>query len=65
MILRKPNKRDTFLRPYYLISLLNCLGKVLEKRGQRRLALLIADTIPKQQLGGRKNLSIVDTPANR
>ncbi len=63
MILKKPNKRKTFSRPYYLISLLNCLGKVLEKRVQRRLALLTVDTIPKQQFGKRKGLSIADTPA--
>ena len=63
VILRKPNKPETLARSYRPITLLNCLGKVLEKVIQRRLAALTADTIPKQQFGGRNGFSTVDALA--
>ena len=63
VILRKPNKPETLARSYRPITLLNCLGKVLEKVVQRRLASLTADIIPKQQFGGRNGFSTTDALA--
>ena len=63
VILRKPNKPETLARSYRPITLLNCLGKVLEKVVQKRLASLTADTIPKQQFGGRNGFSTADALA--
>ncbi len=47
VILTKPNKSEALARAYYPITLLNCLGKILDNVVERRLALLTADTISK------------------
>ena len=64
IILSKPNKPDyTIPKAYRVISLLNCLGKVLEKLFASRLAYLAntGNLLNSTQLGGRKQRSAVDT----
>ena len=62
-ILRKPNAPETLVRSYRLITLLNFLGKVLEKVFQRKSASLTVNTVPKQQFSGRNDFSTVDALA--
>ena len=51
VIPRKPNKSETLVRSSYRpVTLLNFLGKVLEKVVQR-IASLTANIIPKYQFG--------------
>ena len=64
IILKKLNKPDySSPKAYRIISLLNCLGKVLEKLFATRLSYL-ANTSPNllhtSQLGGRKQRSSID-----
>ena len=63
VILRKPNKPD-YSKPkaYRVISLLNCLGKVLERLVARRLGALAetTDLLHPSQLGGRQKKSAID-----
>ena len=64
IILSKPNKPDyTIPKAYRVISLLNCLGKVLEKLFASRLAYLAntGNLLNNTQLGGRKQCSAIDT----
>ena len=61
--LRKPNKPDySNPRAYRLITLLECLGKVLERIVARRLTFLAGEhnLIPPTQFGGRSNSSTED-----
>ncbi|KAF8828234.1 hypothetical protein HHX47_DHR4000457 [Lentinula edodes] len=61
--LRKPRKPDySKPRAYRLITLLECLGKVLEKIVARRLQYMASahNLIPAQQFGGRAGLSTTD-----
>jgi hypothetical protein len=60
MMLKKLNKPENLAKSYRPITLLNCLGKLLEKVVQKKLASLAADTIPKHQFGGRNGFSTVD-----
>lgn len=63
IILPKPNKPDyTIPKAYRVISLLNCLGKVLEKVYATRLAYLAntTDLLHPTQIGGRKQRSAID-----
>jgi hypothetical protein len=63
VMLKKPNKPENLARSYRPTTLLNCLGKLLEKVVQKRLASLAANTIPKYQFGGRNGFSAVDAIA--
>lgn len=61
--LRKPGKPDySNPRAYRLITLLECLGKILEKIVARRLTFLAGkhDLVPANQFGGRSNSSTTD-----
>ena len=61
--LRKPNKPDySNPRAYRLITLLECLGKVLERIVARRLTFLAGELnlVPPTQFGGRSNSSTDD-----
>ena len=61
--LRKPGKPDySNPRAYRLITLLECLGKVLEKVVARRLTFLAGkhDLVPSNQFGGRSHSSTSD-----
>jgi len=61
--LRKPNKPD-YSQPqaYCLITLLECLGKILEKIIARRLSYMVGryELIPGTQFEGRSNSSTID-----
>ncbi len=65
IILPKPQKPDyTIPKAYRVITLLNCLGKVLEKLYAKRLGHLANTTsrlLHNSQLGGRLQRSAVDT----
>ena len=59
--LRKPNKPDySNSRAYRLITLLECLGKVLERIVAQRLTFLAGDLnlVPPTQFGGRSNSNL-------
>lgn len=63
--LKKPGKPDysqPLARAYRLITLLECLGKVLEKVIAKRLTFLAGrlDLVPSNQFGGRSNSSTTD-----
>ena len=61
--LRKPNKPDySNPRAYRLITLLECLGKILERIVARRLTFLAGELnlVPPTQFGGRSNSSTDD-----
>lgn len=61
--LRKPNKQDYGNpRSYRLITLLECMGKVLERIVARRLTYLASryDLVPPNQFGGRASSSTSD-----
>ena len=60
----KPKKEDyTNLKSYRVITLLNCLGKVLEKILATRLSFLanIGSLLHHTQMGSRKQRSAIDT----
>ena len=69
ILLPKLGKRDYNIPKYYrIISLLNCLGKVLEKLFATRLSYLAniptsnsRNLLDSTQLGGRKQRSAIDT----
>ena len=65
IIIPKPSKPDYSIpKAYRVISLLNCLGKVLEKIFATRLGYLANTTarlLHNTQLGGRKQRSAIDT----
>jgi hypothetical protein len=63
--LKKPNKPDysnPLARAYRLITLLECLGKVLERIIAKRLTFIAGkyDLVPPNQFGGRSNSSTND-----
>jgi hypothetical protein len=63
VILPKPGKTDYSVpKAYRIISLLNCLGKVLEKIFANRLSYLANTTelLHNSQMGGRKQRSAID-----
>src|SRR5947207_7123246 len=62
-ILPKANKPDyKLLKAYYIITLLNCLGKITEKLVAKQLAYLceVYNLLHPEQLGGRQQRSAVD-----
>ena len=64
VILKKSGKRNPSTpRAYRIISLLNCLGKVIEKIVATRLAEIAenSDLLYFDQMGGRKEKSAIDT----
>ncbi len=64
IILPKPNKPDYSIpKAYRIISLLNCIGKVLEKVFANRLGYLanVESLLDDSQLGGRQQHSAIDT----
>ena len=55
--MEKPNKRDrTLVKSYRVISLLNCLGKVVEKLIAEKLFQFCEaqEKLHREQIGGRK-----------
>lgn len=60
VVLPKPGKDRSLPRSYRPITLLNTLGKVLEKVIQKRLAYLVEDKLPAEQYGGRPGYSAPD-----
>jgi len=63
IVFKKPNKPDyTQPRVYHLITLLECIGKLLEKVVARRLTYLTGqyNFISGSQFGGRANFSTSD-----
>ena len=57
VLLEKPNKRDrTLVKSYRVISLLNCLGKVVEKVVAKQLSDFceVNEKLHKGQMGARK-----------
>ena len=61
--LRKPGKPDySNPRAYHLITLLECLGKILQKIVARQLTFLAGkqNLVPVNQFGGRSNSSTTD-----
>ena len=66
VLMEKPNKRDrTLVKSYRVISLLNCLGKVVEKlvAGQRSEFCEARGKLHKGQMGGRKQRSAIEAAA--
>lgn len=66
VLIEKPNKRDrTLVKSYRIISLLNCLGKVVEKLVTNQLSQFCEDfgKLHKDQMGARKRQSAIDVAA--
>ena len=66
ILLEKPNKRDrTLVKSYRVISLLNCLGKVVEKLVAEKLSQFCEakGSLHQEQIGGRKHRSAIDEAA--
>ena len=66
ILLEKPNKRDhTLVKSYRVISLLNCLGKVVEKVVAEQLSQFCEANgkFHKGQMGARKYRSAIDAAA--
>lgn len=66
MLIEKPNKRDcTLVKSYRVNSLLNCLGKVVEKLVVDQLLQFCEDfrTLHKRQMGARKRRSAINAAA--
>lgn len=66
VLLEKPNKRDcSLVKSYRVISLLNCLGKIVEKLVAKQLAQFYDanEKLHKDQMRARKNRSAIDTTA--
>ena len=64
IILKKQNRKATIPKSYRVISLLNCLGKIVEKIIASRLAYLAeipeVNLLDSDQIGGRKQKSAID-----
>ena len=65
VILPKPHKKDySVIKSYRIISLINCLGKTLEKILATRLGYLAnipgIDLLEENQIGGRKQRLAID-----
>ena len=66
ILMEKPNKRDrTLVKSYRVISLLNCLGKVVEKLVAEMLSQSCETkgSLHQGQMGGRKHRSAIDAAA--
>ena len=66
-VLKKPNKSDYSLpKSYRILTLLNCLGKIVEKIVANRLAYFgeNSNLLDIEQMGGRKNHSAIDAVMN-
>ena len=66
VLLEKPNKRNrTLVKSYRIISLLNCLGKVVEKVVAEQLSQFceVNRKLYKEQIGVGKYRSAIDTAA--
>ena len=66
ILMEKPNKRDwALVKSYRVISLLNCLGKVVEKFVAEQLSQFCEakEKLHKGQMRGRKNCSAIDVAA--
>lgn len=66
VLLEKPNKRDrTLVKSYWVISLLNCLEKVVEKVVAEQLSRFYETNgkLHKGQMGARKYRSAIDAGA--
>ena len=66
ILMEKPNKRDrTLVKSYRVISLLNCLGKVVEKLVAEKLSQFCEaqGKLHKGQMGGRRHRSAIDAAA--
>ena len=66
VLLEKPNKRDrSLVKSYRVISLLNCLSKVVEKLVAEQLAQFCEanEKLHKGQMGARKNRLAIDATA--
>ena len=66
ILLQKPNKPDyELIKAYQVISLLNCLGKVVEKVVAEALSLICKtnELLPPGKMGGRKKRCAVDVVA--
>lgn len=64
--MEKPNKRNcTLVKSYWVISLLNCPGKVVEKLAAEQLSKFCEakGKLHKGQLGGKKQRSAIDAAA--
>ena len=64
--MEKPNKRDrTLVKSYRVISLLNCLGKVVEKLVAQKLSQFCEaeGKLHSGQMGGRRYCSSIDAAA--
>lgn len=64
--MEKPNKRDrTLVKSYRVISLLNCLGKVVKKLVAEKLSQFCEakEKLHREQMGERKNRSVIDAAA--
>lgn len=60
VVLLKPGRNERLAKSYRPITLLNTLGKILEKIIERRLSALTDTLIPAEQFGGRKGYSATD-----
>ena len=66
VLLEKPNKRDrTLVKSYRVISLLNCLGKVVEKLVAEQLSQFCETNgkLHKRQMGAQKHRSAINAAA--
>lgn len=66
ILMEKPNKRDrTLVKSYRVISLLNCLRKLVEKFVAEQLSQFCEakEKLHRGQMGGRKNGSAIDAAA--
>ena len=62
MILRKGNRKATISKSYRVVSLLNCMGKVVEKIIVTRLSCTVENSnlLNMDQMGGRRQKSVID-----
>ena len=62
VILKKLNRKATILKSYRVVSLLNCLEKVVEKIIAARLSYTakISDLLDIDQIDGRRQKSAID-----
>jgi ribonuclease HI len=66
ILLRKPNKPDyTLVKAYRVISLLNCIGKVIEKIAAEAISTYCETTgkLHRGQMGSRKQRNAIDAVA--
>lgn len=66
VLIEKPNKRDCILvKSYQVISLLNCLSKIIEKLVANQLSQFCEDfrKFHKGQMGARKRRSAINATA--